>query len=162
MTDIPASLQEALSRTEGHSQAISALGSTRHLFGAVTEWQSKLVAEAIQSGASWEDVGAALGTTRQAAWARFRSVAERLEGRTIPNQKEVAAMQQRVREELRSLRQQLKSFDQRWREQQAQLRRETRDLERKRLDERKELQQELRAAESALRDEIRALREPAS
>ena len=162
MTDMPASLREALTRTAEHPRAVAALGSTSDLFDALKDWQSELVAEAIDSGASWEDIGAALGTTRQAAWARFRSVAEELEGRTVPDQKEVKAMQQRVKDELRSLQIQLKSFDQKWREQQAQLRQQTRDLERHRADERKKLQQDVRAVEARLRAEIRALREPTS
>jgi hypothetical protein len=34
----------------------------------------KLVAQARSEGCSWEDIGRALGISRQAAWERFRKV----------------------------------------------------------------------------------------
>jgi hypothetical protein len=159
MADIPASLQDLLDKTKTDPEPLSALGSSRQLFREISTWQTELVADAVGAGASWEDVGAALGTTRQAAWARFRSVAE---SEQMPDPKEVAAMRDQVREELRSLQQKVKDFDQKWRARQAELRDQARELERERASERKLLQQQLRTTTSELREEIRRLRSPAS
>jgi predicted RNase H-like nuclease (RuvC/YqgF family) len=162
MADIPASLRESLERTKADPEPLSALGSSRQLFREISAWQTKLVAKAVGTGASWEEVGAALGTTRQAAWARFRSVAESdQEGPTF-RPREVAAMKERVNQEVRSLQQKLKEFDEKWRARQAELRERARNLERERATERKQLQHEIRATTSELRDEIRRLREPIS
>jgi len=160
MADIPGSLRESLERTKSDPEPLSALGSSRQLFREISAWQTKLVAKAVGAGASWEDVGAALGTTRQAAWARFRAVSESDQVTPILSPKEVVAMKEHVNQELRSLQQKLKEFDQTWRARQAELRESARDLERKRATERKLLQQEIRATTSELRDEIRRLREP--
>jgi len=35
------------------------------------DWQQKAVAVAREQGRSWEEIGAACGVTRQAAWERF-------------------------------------------------------------------------------------------
>jgi hypothetical protein len=162
VADIPASLEELLERTKTDPEPLSALGSSRQLFREISTWQSELVADAVGAGASWEDVGAALGTTRQAAWARFRSVAESDRQTQRPDPKEVAAMRDQVRQELQSLQQKVKDFDQKWRARQAELRDQTRELERERAAERKLLQQQLRTTTSELREEIRRLRSPAS
>lgn len=101
-----------------------------------------------------------MGTTRQAAWARFRSVAEEVDGKSIPSHQEVRAVQQRVNEELRSLQTKLKDFDQKWPERQTELTRRVQVLERERREERKQLQQEIRSATAELRDQVRRLPEP--
>jgi hypothetical protein len=160
MPTMPSPLHDLLERIEADPEPISSLESSRRLFKALADWQAALVGEAVGSGASWEEVGAALGTTRQAAWARFRSVAEQTEGRSIPHRQEVKAMQESIKDQLRSLQAQLKVLDQKWREQQAQLRHQSRDLERQRAEDRKKLQHDIRAAETTLRAEIRKLREP--
>src|SRR5215471_9255588 len=49
-----------------------ALVASHELHRALATWQESLVNEAITGGASWEDIGAALGTSKQGAWARFR------------------------------------------------------------------------------------------
>jgi hypothetical protein len=162
MADMPASLRDLLERTRTDPESLSALGSSRQLFKEISTWQSELVADAVGAGASWEDVGAALGTTRQAAWARFRSVAESDRQGQRPDPKEVAALRDQVRQELQSLQQKVKDFDQKWRARQAELRDQARELERERATERKLLQQELRTTTSELREEIRRLRSPAS
>jgi hypothetical protein len=157
---VPSSLEETLKRTMSDQEPVVALASTKELFGELAEWQGQLVSEALRAGATWDDIGSALGTTRQAAWARFRPVAEQLEGRSIPTPKEVKAVQQAIKDELRSLQDRLKSFDQKWRERHAELRQQTRELERQRAEERSALQHEIREAQAKLREEIRALRRP--
>jgi hypothetical protein len=153
------SVREAWERATEDADAVGALGDTRRLFGELSSWQAALVERALRGGATWEDIGAALGTTRQAAWARFRSIAERMEGVEAPPRREVSAINQRVTDELRDMQARLKDFDSRWRERQAELVERARNLERERRDERKRLQQEIRALKASLLGEIRALGE---
>ncbi len=162
MAEVPHSLLESWKRTTTEPETLSALASSRKLFKDISAWQSRLVADAVSAGASWEDVGEALGTTRQAAWARFRSVAEQIEGRSVPTSEEVRVVKQHVNEELRSLQSKLKDFDQKWRERQGELTRQARTLDRERREERKELQQEIRNATAELREEVRRLRQPSA
>jgi chromosome segregation ATPase len=140
--------------------AVDALKGTKLLFGEVAAWQSTLVENAIREGATWEEIGDALGTTRQAAWARFRSVAEKVEGLSVPSAQEVKTMTERVKEQLRDLQAQMKEWDDKWRRRQAELTDQARKLERERREERKQLQQDIRSVQHDLREEIRALRRP--
>lgn len=155
----PAPVRNAWERATENPDPLAALTDTKELFGEIASWQTTLVEKALRTSATWEDIGAALGTTRQAAWARFRSVAEQVEGRSIPNFQEVKAMSQRVKDELRGLQSKLKDFDQKWRERQADLAEQARKLEREHRDERRQLQQEMHSIQASLRDEIHALRE---
>jgi chromosome segregation ATPase len=155
----PTPVRDAWERATEISDPLAALTGTRELFGEIASWQTTLVEDALRTSATWEEIGAALGTTRQAAWARFRSVAEQVEGLSIPNSKEVKEMSRHVKDELRGLQSKLNDFDQTWRERQADLTEQARQLERERRQERKQLQQEMRSLQASLRDEINALRE---
>jgi hypothetical protein len=160
--ELPPSIDEALTRASADADPLAALGVTKVLFGEVAAWQSDLVRDAVHRGATWDDIGAALGTTRQAAWARFRSVAEEETDISIPTRQEVKAVTQRINDELRALQTRLKDFDEKWRARQTELSLQARELERARREERKQLQQELRSIHGDLRQELRRLREPVS
>lgn len=155
----PAPVRYAWKHATENPHPIEALRGTKELFGEVASWQSTLVESALRGGATWEGIGTALGTTRQAAWARFRNVAESVEGRSVPTGQEVKAMSQRVKDELGGLQSKLKDFDEKWRERQGDLAQQARKLERERREERKQLQHEIRTIQSSLRDEVHALRE---
>ena len=58
-------------RGDWEADPIAALCETARTAAALEKLQADLVARARRSGRSWTDVGAALGTTRQAAWQRF-------------------------------------------------------------------------------------------
>jgi Skp family chaperone for outer membrane proteins len=157
--DIPHDLTDAWLGATEDPDALDALTASRGLFARLSSWQGQLVAEALQVGATWEQVGAALGTTRQAAWARFREVAEKTEGRRIPMPEQVVALQTKLNDEVKGLQERFKSFDAHWREDRERLQEELRALDRERGEQRKALQQELRDTAADLRAEIRALRE---
>jgi len=157
--DIPHDLTGAWVGATEDPEALAALAASRGLFARLSRWQGELVAEALRGGATWEQVGAALGTTRQAAWARFREVAETTEGRRIAMPEQLAALQSKLNDEVRGLQEKLKSFDAQWRDDRERLQEELRALERERGEQRKALQQDLRDTAAALRAEIRALRE---
>jgi hypothetical protein len=158
--EIPEPLTTALGRTTDHSDPIEALRASRGLFKGLSTWQSQLVAEAVESGATWEQVGAALGTSRQAAWARFREIAERTQERRTPMAEEAAALQRRLKDDVRALEARLKALDGEWREARDGLQQQLRELDRQRVEERKALQQDVRETATTLREEIRRLREP--
>jgi hypothetical protein len=157
--DIPDELNDAWTAATEDPDALDALRASRGLFAQLSNWQGRLVAEGLQAGATWEQVGSALGTTRQAAWARFREVAEKTEGRRVPMPEQVAALQTKLNDEMKGLQDRLKGLDADWREDRARLQEELRALDRERAEQRKALQQELRDTAAVLRDEIRALRE---
>jgi t-SNARE complex subunit (syntaxin) len=159
---IPGSLRDLVDATDAESHPVDALRSSRALFKKVSEWQKRIVAEAIESGATWEEIGDALGTTRQAAWGRFRNVIEGTEDRSRLDAEEVKSMNQQVKEQVRALRLRLDHFDEKWRERQGELKKKIRELERERREERKELQQDIGSMQSSLREEMRAIRGPAS
>jgi chromosome segregation ATPase len=157
----PEQLEHTWDQALHGSDAIGALGASRALFKEISKWQSQLVAEAITTGASWEEVGDALGTTRQAAWARFKSVSERLEGRK-PMAEEVAAVRRQVNEEVQSLKAELRRMDSHWREERGRIQQSLRDLERRRTEERKALQGRIRDLGAALRNDISRLQDSVS
>ena len=57
----------------GEVTAFDALRASERLAQAMAARQPELVADARRAGASWADIGAALGLTRQAAWAAYHS-----------------------------------------------------------------------------------------
>jgi hypothetical protein len=159
---IPARVGEALERASTDADPLPALRATTVLYGEVAAWQSDLVRDSVGRGATWDDIGRALGTTRQAAWARFRFVTDDETDTSIPARQELKAVTQRIHDEVRALQTRLKDFDEKWRGRQTELSRQARELERARREERKQLQQELRSLHGDLRQELRRLREPAS
>jgi hypothetical protein len=162
MPEMPESALRAWAEATSDRDSLAVLGATKVLFGEVAAWRSDLVRDAVRRGATWDDIGAALGTTRQAAWARFRSVAEEETDTSIPTRQEVKAVTQRIHDELSALQTRLKDFDEKWRARQTDLSRQARELERARREERKQLQQELRSIHGDLRRELRQLRGPGS
>ena len=54
------------------SDALRALGAARDLRALLYEWEGVLARKSVDEGASWEEVGALLGVSRQAAWTRYR------------------------------------------------------------------------------------------
>jgi hypothetical protein len=94
---------------------INALRASRALHHQLSDWQAVLVAEALIAGLTWEEMGEALGTTRQAAWARFKRVAESAAegGRMIAD--ELARVRSEANHELEGLYQQLRAQDLEWR-----------------------------------------------
>lgn len=75
---------------------LAALGATRALASLLATWESRLAAEAIGAGATWESVGGSVGVSRQAAWARFHDQVHELR-REVKN--EARAIRERHRQE---------------------------------------------------------------
>jgi hypothetical protein len=137
---------------------VAALEASRALHREVAAWQSALVAEALAAGATWEEIGAALGITRQAAWARFRRVAEGMEGGPRAMDERVEALTTRVSEEMKAFGARLRALDEAWRRDRERLQGELRDAAQRASRDRRALQQEMRETGRGLRREVRRLR----
>ena len=71
----PAARRKALERALS-GDTLDRLAATRDLRALLYDWEADLAHRAVGDGASWEDVGAVLGVSRQAAWTRFRKPGE--------------------------------------------------------------------------------------
>ncbi len=82
-----------------------ALGATRALVGLLSTWETKLAAEAVESGATWEAIGSSVGVSRQAAWERFHNDVADFRDQL---KSELRALRDRHRQEMYELRDDLK------------------------------------------------------
>ena len=153
---IPDEVTQRWQQVTVSDSAITAVAESRALLRSLAGWQAALVQEALKEGSTWEQIGEALGTTRQAAWARFRHAIEPDGG--------PSAMDERVeaREQLRSLwddaQSRRREADARWREEEDRLREQLRqsqdqlrDAKRRHARERRAAREELRRSSDALR-----------
>jgi hypothetical protein len=72
MDDLPAALQDAWHRVAEGSDPLEALRGARDLKEELQRFEANLARRALGNGETWETIGAALGTSRQAAWERLR------------------------------------------------------------------------------------------
>lgn len=71
MTD-SSELREALDRADGAPTPLAALEHLAEVRRELGRWEAMLARAALGEGASWADIGTAVGTSRQAAWERLR------------------------------------------------------------------------------------------
>jgi hypothetical protein len=140
------------------SSPIAALAASGALQREIAAWQGRLVAEALAGGGTWEAIGAALGTTRQAAWARFHSVAEQSEEVSEAVEQRVETLTRMVEDEMRSFQARLRASDESWRRDRQRLQDELREVAGRAARERKALQHDMRTAARDIRREIRRLK----
>ena len=72
MEDIPAALKDAWHRAVGSIDPLEALRAARDLKDELQRFEARVARAALAAGETWETIGAALGTSRQAAWERLR------------------------------------------------------------------------------------------
>ena len=73
-------LVEAWRALAAGDEALAALAKVPSFREALGRWEATLAREALAAGASWQTIGQALGTSRQAAWERLRpGIAEAIE-----------------------------------------------------------------------------------
>ncbi len=102
---IPALMSAAWESATTAADPLEALGAARALSGLLSGWESRLVAEATEAGATWEIVGGAVGISRQAAWERFHHDEK---GFRHEVKDEAAALRARHRHEAREFRERVK------------------------------------------------------
>jgi uncharacterized membrane protein YukC len=141
---IPDALRAAWTQATQNVDTLQALAATNRFWRAWADWQRGLVKEAIGKGASWDDVGRVLGTSRQAAWARFKSVSGGKE-EGMRDRKELQA-------EIKQLRARIRDRDTKGKEERKQLRERQRTLDRERANDRRALLQEIQRLRRELRN----------
>jgi hypothetical protein len=72
MEDVPASLKDAWERATSSADPLAALQGARDLKDELARFEARIARHALANGETWETIGAALGTSRQAAWERLR------------------------------------------------------------------------------------------
>ena len=157
--DVPAELAASWTKATADPDSLSALGASPTLAREVDRWRGTLVAEAVRSGATWEQIGEALGTSRQAAWARFRHVGEQ-EGRD-PMDDETARLKTRIRDEVRSLRESMRTMEDAHRKARMEAVNEIREMDRQGRQERQELKDRMKETIRSLQEELRDRKRPA-
>lgn len=135
--------------------ALGAVAASRSLHQSLARWQADLVREALDGGASWEDIGEALGTTRQAAWARFRHALAADKGGDVTEREQV---RQRLSDLWNSGQAHLREMETRWQEEHDRLREQVHEsheglneAKRRHARERQAARQELRRSMAALK-----------
>ncbi|MGO9457723.1 MAG: hypothetical protein ACLP62_11870 [Acidimicrobiales bacterium] len=102
---IPALMSTAWESATTAADPLEALAATRALSGLLSGWESRLVAEATEAGATWEVVGGAVGISRQAAWERFH---HDVKGFRHEAKEGATALRARHRQEAREFRERVK------------------------------------------------------
>jgi hypothetical protein len=95
---VPPLMTAAWEGATSEPDPLAALGATRALAGLLSTWESRLVGEAIEAGATWEVVGGTVGVSRQAAWERFHHDANEFKRQV---KADVLAIRNRHRQESR-------------------------------------------------------------
>jgi septal ring factor EnvC (AmiA/AmiB activator) len=155
MREIPSELAEAWQRLPTEPP-LAALASSYQVHRALAIWQSALVKEAAEDGASWEEIGLALGTSKQGAWARFRAAVGEQGGQRTMH--EPGQTKQRVRELRNAGQARLSEMDSKWREEQQRLRQQVHESKDRLAEARRHHAQERREARQNLRREMENLR----
>jgi hypothetical protein len=152
---VPSSVTDVWAELSGASDALGTLGASRRLHRAIASWQGTLVQRALAEGATWEQIGASLGSTRQAAWARFRHFVEGDE-RGADTRTEF----RRRRDELRQrTNDKLRQVETGWREERTRLRDQLRENRRQLRDAAQRYRGDKAAARTELRRAIQELGE---
>lgn len=69
-------MRELLAQALDDADALRALAAARDLRALLYEWEGVLARKGVREGTSWEEVGALLGVSRQAAWTRYKEPVE--------------------------------------------------------------------------------------
>jgi hypothetical protein len=70
--EVPPELKDAWQRAVSSADPLDALRGARDLKDELQRYEARIARAALAAGETWETIGAALGTSRQAAWERLR------------------------------------------------------------------------------------------
>jgi hypothetical protein len=155
MRKIPSELAEAWQRLPT-DPPLAALASSHQVHRTLANWQNALVKEAVEDGASWEEIGVALGTSKQGAWARFRAAVGEQGGQGT--MRDPVQTKQRIRELWSAGQARQSEMDTTWREEQQRLREQVHESKDRLAEARRHHAQERREARQTLRREMEKLR----
>ena len=158
MRTVPVGLAASWERLVS-DQPLAALAAAHSVHRSLAEWQTELVKEAVAGGASWEEIGDALATSRQAAWARFRTaLGDTTGGEPMRDRDEV---RQRIRELVEANHARLREIEARWRDEHEQLLGHVRQSKDRLAEGRRNHARARREARDRLRREIEVARSEA-
>jgi hypothetical protein len=132
---IPQDMQQCWNDGTRHPDPLEALDATKKFWPLWAKWQAALAREAIAGGATWDEIGRAMGTSRQAAWGRFKAAVEG--NKELEMEKE---SERKIKETIREIRARGRERDRALAADRKHLRDDLRALDRKRAQERRELQ----------------------
>jgi hypothetical protein len=139
-------------------QPLAALDASHALHRALAHWQTDLVREAVASGASWEEIGISLGSTKQGAWARFRVPLEGKGGPGVMDSGKRQQSHQRARELWEAGQARLHEMDDKWRDEHEGLRNQVRESKDRLSEAKRRHARERRDARQDFRREVDAAR----
>jgi hypothetical protein len=137
---------------------LGALDASHKLHQAIAQWQTDLVREAITSGASWEEIGVGLGTTKQGAWARFRVPLGGKGGQAVMESAGRREAQKRAREAWDAGQARMREIEGKWRDEHDRLRQQVRESKDRLSEAQRRHSRERRDARQELRREVAAAR----
>ena len=155
--DLIRPLDEAWHQATNEADPVTALEAFTALQKQLARWQERLVSEAITAGATWDDVGAATGTSRQAAWGRFRKLTDETKVESAAMRQEIDRLNRRVAAESKHLQERLRAVHDKWRKERRLLQDQIKGLNKQIAQDRKLMQEEIRNKTGSIRDEIREL-----
>ncbi|NPU85513.1 MAG: hypothetical protein HPY65_13635 [Syntrophaceae bacterium] len=135
---IPRELEQCWNDGTRHSNPLIALHATKEFWPLWAQWQAALAREAIADGATWDEIGQAMGISRQAAWGRFKAAVEG--GKPMEMEKE---NERQLREAIKEIKAHGRERDQELAANRRRLRDDLRALDRQRVQERTERQQQI-------------------
>lgn len=100
MMEVPPALQSSWSAVTAAASPMDALRAVPELREQLGRWEAALARAALAEGETWATIGAALGTSRQAAWERLRpAIAEAIaaDRRRVEEERARAATKRRGR-----------------------------------------------------------------
>ncbi|HKW69958.1 MAG TPA: hypothetical protein VJP81_05185 [Candidatus Dormibacteraeota bacterium] len=139
-------------------QPLAALTASHALHRALAGWQVDLVKVAVANGSSWEEVGSALETTKQAAWSRFRHAVGEQGGDALTDIEDRRQARRRAKEVWARGQERLREMDARWHEEQKRLLQRVREGKDALAEAKARHQRERRAARQALAKEVKGAR----
>ena len=135
---IPKDMQQCWDDGTRHPDPLKALNATKQFWPLWAQWQASLAREAMAGGATWDDIGRAMGTSRQAAWGKFKAAVEG--DKELEMEKE---SERKIKETIREIQARGHERDRALAADRKHLRDDLRALDRKRAQERKELKQQI-------------------
>jgi hypothetical protein len=137
---------------------LAALEASHALHRALAHWQTELVREALAGGASWEEIGVALGTSKQGAWARFRVPLGDKGGQAVMDSAGRREAHKRAREAFEAGQARIREIEGKWREEHERLRAQVRESKDRLFEAKRRHEQERQDARQQRRREVVAAR----
>jgi hypothetical protein len=139
----PEALRARWEQATAAPDPLAALGASHGFEEQWEQWQRGMVADAVEAGATWEQIGLALGISRQAAWARFRNGTEGV-GVEFRSMERLVQARLELKAKMRGLIELKKQRDAAWRKERSEALERVKAIDRQHDEEQAALFQDLR------------------